>query len=131
MLIETKLHVPVVREEWVGREELVGYLAGSVTSRLVLVDAPAGFGKTTALAQWGASMAEARPFGWVSLDRADDDPVTLWLHVICALQRSCPQFGGEDVLRSLRTQMPDVSGKVLPGLVNELAALRIPVCPRV
>ena len=126
-LIETKLHAPAVRKEWVQREELVGYLAGCASSRLVLVAAPAGFGKTTAVAQWRASMIEDRRFAWVSLDRGDDDPARLWWHVVSALQRACPEFGGEDVLRALRAQVPDIPGKVLPSLVNELAALRAPV----
>jgi LuxR family maltose regulon positive regulatory protein len=126
-LIETKLHVPAVREEWVERDALVGYLAGCVSRRLVLVAAPAGFGKTTVVAQWDASMTGGRPFAWVSLDRGDDDPARLWLHVVCALQRACPKFSGQDILRALRAQLPDISGSVLPRLVNELVALRAPV----
>jgi LuxR family maltose regulon positive regulatory protein len=125
-LIETKLHAPAVRKEWVEREELIDYLAAGAAG-LVLVDAPAGFGKTTVVAQWRASTIEDRPFAWISLDRGDDDPARLWLHAVCALQRACPEFGGEDLLRALRAQMPDVSGTVLPSLVNELAALRAPV----
>jgi LuxR family maltose regulon positive regulatory protein len=125
-LIETKLHAPALREEWVQREDLVGYLA-ECSSRLVLVAAPAGSGKTIAVAQWAASMIEDRPFAWVSLDRGDDDPARLWLHVVSALQRACPQFGGEDILRALRAPIPDISGTVLPGLVNELAELPAPV----
>ena len=46
------------------------------TARLILVDAPAGFGKTTLVAQWRASTAERRPFAWISLDRGDNDPAT-------------------------------------------------------
>ena len=126
-LIETKLHAPAVRKEWVERDELVGYLAGCVTSRLLLVEAPAGFGKTTAVAQWRASMIDDRPFAWISLDRGDDDPARLWSHVVGALQGACPDFGGGDTLRALRAQVPDVLGKVLPRLANELAALRAPV----
>jgi LuxR family maltose regulon positive regulatory protein len=126
-LIETKLHAPPVRAEWVEREQLVGYLAGCVSCKLVLVDAPAGFGKTTAVAQWRASAIEDRRFAWVSLDQGDDDPVRLWWHVVSALQRACPEFSGGDVLRALGAQMPDVSGKVLPALVQELAGLRDPV----
>ena len=117
MLIETKLHAPAVRAEWVEREELVGFLAGCVSCRLVLVAAPAGFGKTTAVTQWRASAIEDRRFAWVSVDRDDDDPIRLWWHVVSALQRACPQFGGEDVLRALAAQMPDIPGQVLPRLV--------------
>jgi LuxR family maltose regulon positive regulatory protein len=126
-LIETKLHAPALRKEWVQRADLVGYLAGCSSSRLVLVVAPAGFGKTIAVAQWAASMTEDRPFAWVSLDRGDDDPARLWLHVVSALQRACPRFGGGDTLRALHAPVPDISGTVLPALVNELAALPAPV----
>src|SRR5690242_9351081 len=54
--IETKFHPPRARAEWVQRRELIGQLADS-TARLVLVDAPAGFGKTTLVAQWLSSPA--------------------------------------------------------------------------
>ena len=59
MLIETKLHAPAARKEWVERQELIGYLA-STKAKLVLVDAPAGFGKTTLAAQWRSSAASSR-----------------------------------------------------------------------
>ena len=52
--VETKFHAPNVRPEWVQRPALVQRLADA-NARLVLVDAPAGFGKTVAVAQWRAS----------------------------------------------------------------------------
>jgi LuxR family maltose regulon positive regulatory protein len=124
--METKLHAPPLRAEWVERDELVGYLAG-VTARLVLVDGPAGFGKTTLVAQWGSSKAESRPFAWVSLDPGDNDPGRLWWHVICSLQRACPQLDAGPALGVLRVQAPDFAGAMLPLLVNALAALTVPV----
>lgn len=124
--IETKLHAPNVRAEWVQRPGLIDYLARA-PARLVLVGAPAGFGKTTLVAQWRASTEENRPFAWVSLDRADDDPSRLWWYTVGALQRACPEFNGEAILRELRVQAPDVAGTVLPLLANELAALATPV----
>jgi LuxR family transcriptional regulator, maltose regulon positive regulatory protein len=126
-LFETKLHAPALRKEWVQREDLSGFLAGCSSSRLVLVSAPAGFGKTIAVTQWAASMVEDRPFAWVSLDRGDDDPARLWLHVVSALQRASAQFDGADILRTLHSSVPDISGTLLPTLVNELAALPAPV----
>jgi LuxR family maltose regulon positive regulatory protein len=126
MPIETKLHAPSSRKEWVERRPLIQALVGAA-AKLILVDAPAGFGKTTLVAQWRSSTIEERSFAWLSLDRADDDPGRLWWHVVCALQRACPGFGGEDVLRAVRVQGPDIAGTVLPMLVNELAALPAPV----
>jgi LuxR family transcriptional regulator, maltose regulon positive regulatory protein len=123
--IETKLHGPSVRAEWVERPALVGRLARTAT-RLMLVDAPAGFGKTTLIAQWWHSAAESRPFAWVSLDRGDDDPGTLWWYIVSALQRACPEIGVEGILGELRVQAPDIMGKVLPALANALDALSAP-----
>jgi len=122
VLIETKLHAPPVRGEWVQRQELIRHLAGSA-AKLVLVSAPAGFGKTTLVAQWRSSSIGGRPFAWVSLDRGDDDPGRLWWHVVWALQRGVPAFRGEEALQALVGQAPDFDGRVLPLLVNELAAL--------
>jgi ATP/maltotriose-dependent transcriptional regulator MalT len=126
VLIETKLHAPVARKEWVERQELIDYLAGT-RAKLILVDAPAGFGKTTLAAQWRSSAIDGRSFAWVSLDRGDDDPSRLWWHVVSALHLACPGFDIEKLLRALHAQGPDFDGTVLPMLVNELAALAEPV----
>ena len=124
--METKLHAPGVRKEWVERPNLMSYLARTAT-KLVLVAAPPGFGKTTLVAQWRASAMEHRAFAWVSLDRGDDDPGRLWSHIVHSLQRACPELNGDEILRALRTQMPEITGTALPMLVNELAKLSTPV----
>jgi LuxR family maltose regulon positive regulatory protein len=124
--METKLHAPSVRKEWVERRELVSVLAGA-DAKLVLVEAPAASGKTTLVAQWRASTSEDRPFAWVSLDHGDDDLGRLWWYLVHALQRACPGFGGDEILRALRVQLPDITGNLMPILVNELAALQTPV----
>ena len=124
--IEAKLHAPNPRAGWVKRPELTEYLART-PARLVLVDAPAGFGKTTLVAQWRSRTAENRPFAWVSLDRGDDDPSRLWWYIVTALQRACPQIDGEAILTELRTQGLDPTETVVPMLANALAALEAPV----
>ena len=123
---ETKLYAPSLRKEWVERPELVSYLAGTA-AKLAVVEAPAGFGKTTLVAQWRASPMEKRRFAWLSLDIGDDDPGRLWPHVAHSLQRACPELDGDEILRALRRQSPDMIGVALPTLVNELAALQAPV----
>jgi LuxR family transcriptional regulator, maltose regulon positive regulatory protein len=124
--IEAKLHAPAAHQEWVAREELLRYLAG-VTAKLVLVDAPAGFGKTTLVAQWLSSAAGHPPFAWLSLDSGDNDAGRLWWHVVWSLQRACPRFRADNMLAVLRVQAPDFAGTVLPLLVSELSALQEPV----
>ncbi len=127
--IESKLHAPRERKEWVPRPALVQELARAVSARLVLVDAPAGFGKTTLVAQWRSSPAEHRRFAWVSLDSGDDDPGRLWWHVVSALQRACPELDSQDILRALRTQTPDIADDVIPGLVGPAGQAPVPGCP--
>ncbi len=124
--IESKLHAPGIRREWVERPRLVEELAAASSAKLVLVDAPAGFGKTTLVAQWRSSAVERRKFAWVSLDSGDDDPGRLWWHVVSALERACPELDARDLLRALRTQAPHITRDVIPGLVNRLAGLRAP-----
>jgi LuxR family transcriptional regulator, maltose regulon positive regulatory protein len=126
VLLETKLHPPRIREEWVKRTELVQYLAAS-TAKLVLVDAPAGFGKSTLVTQWRAFPGQSRKFAWVSVDAGDNDAARLWWYIGCALQRACPELHVGDLLRQLRRQGPDPRGSLLPALVNELAELASPV----
>ena len=96
-------------------------------AKLLLIDAPAGYGKTTLVAQWRCGAAEGRPFAWVSLDPDDNDPVSLWSHVAHALHRACPEFAVRPFLETLRAQPPETGGAVLPILVNELNALPGPV----
>src|ERR1035438_4005841 len=125
--IESKLHPPGARREWVQRPGLLRELASTVSAKLVLVDAPAGFGKTTLVAQWRSSELEHRRFAWLSLDVGDDDPGWLWWHVVSALERACPVLDAQDLRRVLRTQAPDIADALIPKLANWLGDLQEPV----
>ena len=125
--IESKLHPPGARREWVQRPGLLRELASTVSAKLVLVDAPAGFGKTTLVAQWRSSELEHRRFAWLSLDAGDDDPGRLWWHVVSALERACPELDAQDLRRVLRTQAPDIADALIPKLANWLGDLQEPV----
>jgi ATP/maltotriose-dependent transcriptional regulator MalT len=124
--LEPKLHAPPVRQEWVERSDLVALLDRSA-ARLVLIAAPAGYGKTTLLAQWCSRPATAGSFAWVSLGQEDNDPTALWRLVAHALHRACPAVDAQNLLRPLEGRLPDVTGVFLPALVNALAALPEPV----
>jgi LuxR family maltose regulon positive regulatory protein len=126
LLLESKLHGAAVRPEWVPRERLLTALTAS-EAKLVLVEAPAGFGKTIMVAQWRSAASAARPFAWVFLDRGDNDPVRLWWHVVAALERACPGLAGANLMQFLAAQDADIGGQLLPRLVNALADLAQPV----
>lgn len=84
---ETKLALPIGRAGSVHRSELVERLA-SASESVIVLEAPAGYGKTTALGQWAES--DPRPFAWVTLDPRDDDAITLLVHLAIALDRIEP-----------------------------------------
>jgi LuxR family transcriptional regulator, maltose regulon positive regulatory protein len=125
--MDTKLQGPGWRREWVNRPGLLSELTAATSAKLVLVNAPAGFGKTTLLAQWRSAAAEDRPVAWLSLDPGDDAPGRLWWHVVSALQQACPELGGEDILDVLAAQAPDIRGTVIPMLVNKLMEWPVPI----
>jgi LuxR family maltose regulon positive regulatory protein len=110
----------------VERTELVKYLTGC-TAKLVLVEAPAGYGKSSLVAQWRADPAEGRQFAWVSADSRDNDLVRFWWHLLAALQRACPELEARDLLGRLRPPAAELPESLLPALVNELVALSVPV----
>lgn len=86
-LSDVKLHAPSPRASWVDRPRLMDAMAVAIRSQVVLVAAPAGYGKTTVVAQ--ALQAEGSPgSAWVSLDAGDNDPARLWGHVAAALERA-------------------------------------------
>ena len=119
-LLETKLYVPRPRPGLVPRRRLIELLDRGTASKLTLVSAPAGFGKTTLLAEWLAS--SDRPAAWVSLDSGDNDPQSFWSYVIAALQTMAPGVGANAVALLQEPQPPPIE-TVLTTLLNELGAL--------
>ena len=84
--IETKFHAPALRKDLVERQEPVQRLIAAAPAKLVLVDAPTGFGKTTLVAQWQVSRLERRPFAWLTLDDGENDPPAVVAHHACAAE---------------------------------------------
>ena len=119
-LIQSKLEAPVPRRR-VSRRGLLEACAGT-PRKLTLIRAPAGWGKSTLLADWHELEAETRPFAWVSLDGDDNDPVRFWTYVIQAL-RTLDRSVGETSLPILRAPRASLPDDVLPALCNELAVL--------
>ena len=118
-VVPTKLRPPNVRSGLLQRPDLVERLRGGRERTLTLVCAPAGYGKTTLLAQWAAADADRTAFAWVSLDAMDSDPARLWAHVITALQEVHERVG-ERSLMAFAAGPRAVAETGLPLLVEEL-----------
>src|SRR4051794_5560182 len=116
-VIATKFFVPGLGVHSVDRPRLRHALDRTLQARLTLVVAAAGWGKSTAIAQWLRDAAV--PFGWLSLDAADGDVTRFWRYFLTAVQRADPRTGS--ALRRLEAAGADVERDVLPVLVNELA----------
>ncbi|MEZ0448051.1 LuxR C-terminal-related transcriptional regulator [Cellulomonas sp. ICMP 17802] len=120
-LIATKLRVPTLRRGLVARPRLLQRVRLGIDAKVTLVSAPAGFGKSTLLAEWLAGTpADGRAVAWLSLDAADDDPATFWRYVITALQGATGGAGSGAL--ELTTTSPLPTDLVLTTLLNELAA---------
>jgi LuxR family maltose regulon positive regulatory protein len=121
-MIATKLYVPRLRRGLVTRPRLRVRLRGGAESRLTLVSAPAGFGKTTLLAEWLAEApGEDRCVAWLSLDSSDNEPASFWTCVVTALQTAVPGVGSSAL--ELIASSPLPTDRVLTTVLNELAAI--------
>jgi LuxR family maltose regulon positive regulatory protein len=122
-LQQSKLAIPSLRSGLVPRTALVNRLRASHDARVFSVAAPAGYGKTTLLAQWAAR--DERPFAWVSLEARDDDPVALLTYIAAALDRVDPIDPG--VFRATAAASDSLWSTAVPRLGAALAAMPTPV----
>jgi LuxR family transcriptional regulator, maltose regulon positive regulatory protein len=125
VLLATKLHVPAIGSQLVHRGALLDSLSAGRFCKLTLLSAPAGWGKTTVLAQWALGGGENQQFGWLSLDPSDNDPVWFWMYTIAALQKISPGVGIRAV--ELLAMGADPVQVVLPTLLNDLDAIASPL----
>lgn len=112
----SKLRPPRLRPEAIPRTELLDRLAVASPS-VVIVQAPAGFGKTTVARQW--IEADPRSSGWVALDEGDDDPVALVRAVVQAVDSAAPL---PTATAAALQQPPAIDAAVLPALDADLQA---------
>jgi LuxR family maltose regulon positive regulatory protein len=121
-MLEAKLRPPLARSEWVARTRLLEDLQSANRRPVTLIAAPAGYGKTTIVTQWLASVFRPASVAWISLDMSDNEPVRLWTDIAnaldragCVIARDIPGFiasGGHDMVTA-----------VLPRIVDAIAAL--------
>jgi LuxR family transcriptional regulator, maltose regulon positive regulatory protein len=119
-LVASKLVVPSPRAGLLPRAGLQSLLEVGLEGKLCLVEAPAGFGKTTLLSQWQAAAGGDR-VAWVSLEEGDNDPTRFWVYVVEALRTVEPDVG-KAALAALGSPSADLYRAVLPGLLNDLHA---------
>jgi LuxR family transcriptional regulator, maltose regulon positive regulatory protein len=115
VLLATKLYVPRPRPGFVPRRRLVEALGEGLARGRVLVCAPAGFGKTSLLADW--ARGSGRPVAWLGLDGGDSDPARFWRYAVAALDRARPGLAGR-----VGPSPPRSVEGLMTALINELGA---------
>ena len=120
-ILRAKLYVPRGRPGAVARSRLYARLDEGVRRDLTVVSAPAGFGKTTLLADW--SRQSGLPVAWVSLDERDDDPVRFLSYLMAAIGTIHDGFG--ESTRAFLGSLPSSEElePVLTALSNEILEL--------
>ena len=129
-ILATKLYVPPHRPGIVLRPRLIDRLNDGLAkgSRLTLISASAGFGKTTLVSEWIASCE--KPVAWLSLDEGDSDQVRFITYLIAALQtlalsdvEGIKAGIGESLLVALQSHQPPSTEAILTVLLNEISAI--------
>lgn len=128
-LISTKFHNPQTIGRLTVRPRLDSQLDKSLIkgSRLVLVTAPAGFGKSTLVSAWLKN--QKLPFSWLSLDRNDNDPKQFLSYLVGALNRIDESLGIDQFKRIQTADSSDreaVYFDVSAQIINEIALLPFP-----
>lgn len=143
-LIKTKLHQPRTAGSLVARTRLVGWLSEQRERRLILVIAPAGYGKTTVVSQWLANVERrtqsveqpdsghsdpvlrstfhALRSAWLSLDKDDSDLGRCWRYLVATIRQAYPESCPETAALLEAPQLPPPS-YLVDELANELADL--------
>lgn len=119
-ILTTKLYMPPPPVMAIERPALLARLDQGAASKLILVTAPAGFGKSTLISQWVHHLK--RPLAWLTFDEHDNDPARFLIYVIAALQQ-IQAVCGVQTLALLRSPQPPPLETILTTLVNELALL--------
>ncbi len=125
-LVQTKIFIPKLTRAVVSRPRLTEPLGRGAAPRLILLCAPAGFGKTTLLAEGlAAEQAAGRAVAWLALDEGDAQAATFWTNVITAVQAVVPGVGA-GVLPLLQSAQPPFDA-VVATLLNDLNAVPKPL----
>ena len=121
-LSRTKITVPALRPEILHRSRLLALFDDLLEKKLIIVAAPAGYGKTTLLVDFARQTS--MPICWLSLDALDKDPQRFCAYLIASLEHCFPKFGkqSKSVLKSL-TGFEQETERLISTLVNEIDSL--------
>jgi LuxR family transcriptional regulator, maltose regulon positive regulatory protein len=116
-MLLTKLHIPSAGNNIVHRSELYEKLSIGLSRKLILISAPAGFGKTTVVSDWINQNKILT--AWFSLDNSDNDPVDFLSYIISGIQCISKEFG-QSILKLLNSPNKPSVESIVSLLINEI-----------
>jgi LuxR family transcriptional regulator, maltose regulon positive regulatory protein len=124
-LLERKTNIPRTRNKFIERKELFNILNQASDYKLIIVSAPAGYGKSTLISLWIDSNPKYKSItAWISLDEGNNDQLTFWkelLHAIGKVKRGIGDISSS-MLQSLQSNKEFLQG-ILSVLISELSVL--------
>lgn len=124
-LLTTKFNIPISSRPLVHRQQLHQLLDDGVSQSIsiILVSAPAGYGKTTVISNWirNSSTIDKNSVAWLTLEKSDDYFVGFLTYIITSIQRIKPEFGIE-ILKAVQThklQSPQILATLLINQLND------------
>lgn len=120
-ILKTKINIPPARENVLQRHAIYNRMDANANKNLILVSAPAGYGKTTLLSEW--ARRKKRRLAWVSLDGYDNDLGRFLSHMVAALQTILPEVG-KLTLATLQSATQASPVSALTVLINEIENVR-------
>ncbi len=125
IFLATKISPPRVNARWVQRPRLLTRLGAPPRSRVNLIHAGPGFGKTALLAQWEHDLAVAGiATAWLSVDANDDDVHLFIAYLAAAINRACPEVGRDVIDLITRSGQLVPPATLLAPLANAIADLK-------
>ena len=119
-MLLTKLHIPPAGKNTVYRPDLYEKLNTGLSRKLILVSAPAGYGKTTLISDW--IRQNKIPAAWLSLDNGDNDPAVFLSYIIAGIQTIHREYG-QNALGLINSPNSPSVESIAGLLINELLSL--------
>lgn len=117
-LLATKFYIPPTRPNYIARTRLMDLIKAGMDKNILIISAPAGYGKTSLVGWW--LNETALPSSWLSLDEGDNDPTRFLQYLLTALQKI--DAGIEDVFPDmLQGIRPSQYDSLMNLVTNELA----------
>ncbi|MFE8697527.1 LuxR C-terminal-related transcriptional regulator [Cytobacillus sp. FJAT-53684] len=120
--LNSKTKIPSMTNMAINRERLHQLLKKGHSTKLTIVQAPGGYGKTTILSQWINQLDEPR--SWYSIETLDNDPIRFWKYVIQSVSDTLNNDLDTRLFPLFTSHPPAPYELIIDSFLNELSAVK-------